>query len=128
MPGREVRIGTRAQITRVVEHQHTLAAVSERMPPVLSTPWMIAWMESACYFAQEPFCEDGETTVGTRIDVVHRAPCTVGAKVTARAELESVQGRFYIYRVEAALEDGRKIGWGHVHRAVVRASDFMGKT
>ncbi len=126
---KEVPIGTRAQVTHTVEHQHTLAAFGDQMPPVLSTPHMIGWMESACYFAQRPFCEQGETTVGTRIDVVHRSPCTIGAKVTASAELERMEkdGRFYVYKVEAATESGLKIGWGHVYRAVVEMPKFMRK-
>jgi fluoroacetyl-CoA thioesterase len=125
---REVPVGARAEITRTVEHQHTLTAVSSEMPPVLSTPWMIGWMETAYYFAQKPYCDEGETTVGVRIDVVHRAPCTTGAKVIAEAVFESMQGRFYVYRVEARLENGHKLGWGHVHRAVVNVSKFMQKT
>lgn len=124
---KEVPIGTRGEITRTVERRHTLAAFSDEMPPVLSTPRMIGWMEAACYFAQRPFCQPGETTVGTRIDVVHRAPCTVGAKVTSSAELERMEGRFYVYKVEAALESGLKIGWGQVYRAVVDVSRFMQK-
>lgn len=127
---KEVPIGTRAQVTHTVEHQHTLAAFGEEMPPVLSTPHMIGWMESACYLAQRPFCGPGETTVGTRIDTIHRFPCTIGAKVTAAAELERVEkdGRFYVYKVEATTGDGLKIGWGHVYRAVVEISRLMQKT
>lgn len=124
---KEVPIGTRAEVIYTVEYQHTLAAFSDEMPPVLSTPRMIGWMEAACYFAQKPFCEAGETTVGTRIDVVHRSPCTVGARVTACAELERIEGRFYIYKVEASLESGLKIGWGHVYRAVIEVAKFMQK-
>lgn len=125
---REMPIGTRAQSTWTVEHQNTLSAVSAEMPPVLSTPWMIGWMESACYFAQKPFCDEGETTVGTRIEVEHRVPCTIGARVIATAEFEGMQGRFYVFKVVAALENGMKIGWGHVHRAVVHVPSFMKKT
>lgn len=121
-------LGTRAEIAQTVEKTHTLQALNPELPPVLATPWMIGWMEAACYLAQKPFCEPGEVTVGTRIDVVHRAPCTVGARVTATAELESLQGRFYIYKVEASLDSGLKIGWGHVHRAVVHIPLFMAKT
>lgn len=123
----KIPIGARAQVAHTVEHQHTLAAFGAEMPPVLSTPHMIGWMESACYLAQKPFCDAGEQTVGTRIDVVHRTPCTLGARVTATAELERIEGRFYVYNVEAVLEDGQKIGWGHVHRAVINVHKFMQK-
>ena len=124
---KDVPIGTRAEVTHAVEHRHTLAALSPDLPAVLATPWMIGWMEYACYQAQQPFCEDGETTVGTAIHVDHRAPTTVGQKVIAEAVLERVDGRFFIYRVSARNEQ-QPIGSGIVHRAVVNVRRFMEKT
>jgi len=124
---KDVPIGTRAEVTHVVEHRHTLAALSSDLPAVLATPWMIGWMEYACYQAQKPFCEDGETTVGTAIHVDHRAPTRVGQKVIAEAVLERVDGRFFIYRVSARNEL-QPIGSGTVHRAVVNVRRFMEKT
>ena len=122
-----VPIGTRAEVTYTVEHKHTLAGYTPELPPVLSTPWMIAWMEQACYLAQKPFCDDGETTVGTAIHVDHRAPTTVGQTVTAEAVLDRIDGRFYIYRVSARNEQ-QPIGSGTVHRAVVQVGKFLQKT
>jgi fluoroacetyl-CoA thioesterase len=123
---KDVPIGSRAQLTHVVEHRHTLAAIDPKLPPVLATPWMIGWMEGACYLAQEPFCEDGETTVGTAIHVDHRAPTTIGETVIAEAVLERVEGRFFIYRV-SARNPQQPIGSGTVHRAVVNVKKFMEK-
>jgi predicted thioesterase len=87
---------------------------------------MIAWMEHACYQAQVPYCEDGETTVGTAIHVDHRAPTTIGETVIAEAVLERVEGRFFIYRVTARNQQ-QPIGSGTVHRAVVNVKTFMEK-
>src|SRR5438552_17054027 len=70
---KDVPIGTRAEVTQIVEHKHTLSALGAELPPVLATPCMIGWMEYACYQAQQPFCDDGETTVGTAVHVDHRA-------------------------------------------------------
>ena len=123
---RDVPLGTRAEVTQIVEHKHTLAAFDPSLPPVLSTPWMIAWMEYACYEAQRPFCEDGETTVGTAIHVDHRAPAGIGQKIVAEAVLEKVEGRFFIYRV-VARNGQQPIGSGTVHRAVVNVRKFMAK-
>jgi fluoroacetyl-CoA thioesterase len=121
-----VPLGTRAEVTQIVEHKHTLAAFDPSLPPVLSTPWMIAWMEYACYEAQKPFCDDGETTVGTAIHVDHRAPAGIGQKIVAEAVLEKVEGRFFIYRV-VARNGQQPIGSGTVHRAVVNVKKFMAK-
>ena len=124
---KDVPLGTRFEVTLMVEHKHTLAAHNPDLPPVLSTPWMIAWMEYACWEAQQPFCDDGETTVGTAIHVDHRAPATVGQVVTASAILEKIEGRFFIYRVSARRQEVA-IGSGTVHRTVVNVNKFMMKT
>jgi fluoroacetyl-CoA thioesterase len=123
----DVPIGARAGVTNRVEHRHTLAALDPELPPVLATPWMIGWMERACFEAQQPFCAEGETTVGTAIHVDHRAPTTVGDVVIAEAVLEKIEGRFYIYRVRAR-NSRQPIGSGTVHRAVVNIAKFMQKT
>ena len=121
-----VPIGTRAEVEVIVEHKHTLAAYNELLPPVFSTPHMIALMEHACFVAQQPFCDAGEITVGSAIHVEHRAPATIGQKIIANATLEAIDGRFYIYRV-TARNGQQQIGSGTVHRAVVHVESFLKK-
>lgn len=123
---KKIPIGTRAELQHVVEHKHTLAAHNPDLPAVLSTPQMIGWMELACWQAQQPYCDAGETTVGTAIHVDHRAPSFIGQTVRAEAVLERVEGRFHIFRV-TAWNNGQPIGSGTVHRAVVNVERFMRK-
>lgn len=118
--------GARAEVTHTVGHQHTLTAVKSELPAVLSTPWMIAWMEMACYLALQPFSEGDEITVGTAIHVSHRAPVTIGGVVTAEAVLERIEGRFHVMRVTARSASG-VIGEGTVDRAFVSVGKFMQK-
>jgi fluoroacetyl-CoA thioesterase len=121
-----VPIGTRGEVERRVELQHTLSAWKAELPPVLSTPFMIAWMESAGFEALLPYCEGDEVTVGTHINVNHRAPTGVGALVKCEAVLESVNGRFYTLRVSA--HNGKEvIGYGSIGRAFVSVSKFREK-
>ena len=101
-----VPIGARGEVEKRVEFQHTLTAWREELPPVLSTPNMIGWMESAGFHALLPFCEGDEVSLGTAINIVHRAPTGIGASVKVEAVLESLDGRFYSVRV--------KIGRAHV--------------
>jgi len=65
-----------------------------------------------------PFLDEGEISVGTAINIEHRAPTTVGARVTTEAVLESTEGRFYIFRV-TAHNGAAEIGRGTVTRAIV---------
>ena len=102
----------------------TLAAHDPRLPPVYSTPDMIRLMEIAAFQALQPFCDEGEITVGISINIEHRAASGFGVRVQAEAELESFDGRFYIVRVRA--HDGsQEIGRGTVGRAVVHVPSFV---
>ncbi|OTA41019.1 MAG: thioesterase, partial [Symbiobacterium thermophilum] len=85
---------------------------------------MIALMEEAAARAVAPFLAEGETTVGTRVDVEHLAATPPGMKVRATAVLERVDGRRLLFRVEAF--DGReRIGSGTHERVIVRTEKFL---
>jgi fluoroacetyl-CoA thioesterase len=110
--------GLRGEAEVTVGHEHTLSYHDPELPPIYSTPHMIGLMEWAAANAMKPYCDQGEISVGTAINIEHRAPTMVGQHVKAEAELESVNGRFYIFRVKA--HNGREeIGRGTVTRAFV---------
>jgi predicted thioesterase len=118
-----VPLGTRSEVERRVEFKHTLSAWRPELPPVLSTPHMIGWMEAAGFEALLPFCEGDEVSVGTAINIVHRAPTAVGASVKCEAVLESVNGRFLTFRAKA--HNGCDvIAYGTISRAIVSKSKF----
>src|SRR5437868_15462782 len=116
---KSVPLGARGEARERVEFKHTLSAHHELLPPVYSTPDMIRLMETAAFHALHPYCDDGEISVGTHINIEHRAAAGIGANVTAEASLESFDGRFYTLRV-SARDEQREIGRGTVGRAVVR--------
>jgi len=87
---------------------------------------MIRLMETAAFHALHPYCEGDEITVGTSINIEHRAASGVGARVKAEAVLESFDGRFYTLRV-TARDDVQEIGRGTVGRAVVSVGKFVEK-
>jgi predicted thioesterase len=73
-----------------------------------------------------PFCEGDEVSVGTAINVTHRAPAVVGMVVKTEAVLESNDRRFYTFRVSA--HNGHEvIGYGTVSRAIVSRGRFEEK-
>lgn len=123
---KNVPLGAKGEAEQVVTFEHTLTAHHPQLPAVYSTPDMIRLMETAAFHALHPFCEGDELTVGTSINVEHRAACGIGAKVRAQAMVESFDGRFYTVRV-TAQDDIREIGCGTVGRAVVSIGKFMEK-
>lgn len=119
-------IGVRGEVEQTVELKHTLAAHNPNLPPVYSTPDMIRLMEIAAFRALQPYCEGDEITVGTAINIEHRAASGIGARIRAEAVLESFDGKFYTVRV-SARDDTQEIGRGTVGRAVVSVGRFLEK-
>src|SRR5437764_12888022 len=105
---RAVPIGARGEASETVAFEHTLTAHQPELPPVYSTPDMIRLMETAAFHALHPYCEGDEITVGTSINIEHRAASVIGARINAEAVLESFDGRFYTLRV-AARDEAKEI-------------------
>src|SRR5256885_4107086 len=119
-----VPIGARATAEQTVEFKHTLTAHHSELPPVYSTPDMIRLMETAAFLALQPYCNPGEITVGTAINIEHRAANGVGAHILAEAVLESFDGRFYTLQV-TARDDVQEVGRGREEFAAVRSGRFL---
>jgi predicted thioesterase len=123
---RDIPIGSRGDAEETVAFEQTLTSHHPKLPPVYSTPDMIRLMETAAFRALQPYCEGDEITVGTSINIEHRAASGIGAHIKAEAALESFDGRFYILRV-TARDDTQEIGRGTVGRAVVSVGKFVKK-
>ena len=123
---KEFPVGARGEASETVEFKHTLTAHHPQLPPVYSTPDMIRLMETAAFRALQPYCEGDEITVGTSINIQHRAASGIGSQIMAEAVLESIDGRFYTLRV-TARDDTQEIGRGTVGRAVVSVGKFLEK-
>jgi predicted thioesterase len=121
-----IPLGARGEAEERVEFKHTLTAHNDGLPPVYSTPDMVRLMETAAFHALHPYCDEGELTVGTAINIEHRAATGVGARVKAEAVLESFDGRFYVLRVTAG-DDRQEIGRGTVSRAVINVRKILEK-
>ena len=128
---KSVPMGARGEAEEVVKFEHTLTAHHPQLPPVYSTPDMIRLMETAAFHALHPYCEGDEISVGTAINIEHRAASGIGARVRAEAVVGSFDGRFYTVLVSAtdvsAKDEAREIGRGTVGRAVVSVGKFMEK-
>jgi fluoroacetyl-CoA thioesterase len=115
---KQVPPGVRGQAQQTVAREHTLNHHDPKLPPIYSTPHMIGLMEWAAANALTPYCDEGEISVGTAINIEHRAPTGVGAVVKAEAVLESAGERFYVFRV-TAHNGVAEIGRGTVTRAFI---------
>jgi predicted thioesterase len=93
---------------------------------VLATPAMCALMENAAMMAVAPQLEEGQTTVGTALNIEHIKPTKVGDTVTATAVLTEINGRELKFNI-AARDEVSLIGEGTHTRFIVSREKFMAK-
>jgi fluoroacetyl-CoA thioesterase len=95
---------------------------------VLSTPALIGLMEKTSVELATPYLEDHEQTVGTHVDMRHRAPTRIGQTVVVTAELLECEGNKLRFSVTALNDEGVKIGEGSHRRAVINTNHFAQKS
>ena len=88
------------------------------LPPVYATPMMIRAMENAALNAVRDYLDEGESAVGTLVNVRHLAATPAGHRVTAEAEVTKVDGRRIEFKV-SARDEMEEIGNGTHERMVV---------
>ena len=116
-----------ATVKETVNETNTALSVGSGSLKVYATPAMLALMEKAACQAIADVLGEGETTVGTLLNVKHLSATPVGMEVTATAELLERDGRRYVFKVTASDECG-VIGEGEHERFAVLAEKFIDKT
>ncbi len=96
-----VKIGTVGEERFVVSEQHSIDFAYDGMPQILSSPWLIWFLEHAARNAVLPHLEPGESTVGVVINVEHFAATPVGEEVVCRARVIYVDGPLISFQFEA---------------------------
>ncbi len=109
-----------------VNESNTAEALGSGSLAVLATPSMIALMEKTARLSVDPFLEEGQSTVGTLVNVKHLSATPVGMKVTCSTELVDIDRRRLVFHVECSDEKGI-IGEGEHERFIIDAEKFMSK-
>ncbi len=117
------KIGTTGEHRFTVTQEHAITFATDGMPPVLSTPNLIALMERTAREAIAPFLELDERSVGVEVELRHLAPTPLGGQVTVVTRVIGASGRYVDFQVEA--RDAQELIARGVHkRAVIRTSAF----
>jgi len=121
-----MQIGETFTVKTIVDESNTAAAVASGAAQVFSTPMMIAMMETAAFSLVAQYLEEGQTTVGTRIEVSHLSATPLGMQVEATAKLEKIDGKLLTFSMTAKDAAG-PIGEGLQVRAIVNEEKFMAR-
>jgi predicted thioesterase len=120
---RSPRVGETGELSFVVTEQHAIDFADNQMPAVLSTPWLIWFLEHAAREAMLPLLDEGESTVGVHVDVEHLAPTPLGMQVTCTARVINADGSLITMQFEAHDQQER-IARGIHKLRVIRCDRF----
>ena len=122
-----LEVGVRGRADDIVTENNTAAAAGSGGLQVFGTPYMVALMEKAAWASIAPHLAEGESTVGTKVNISHLSATPVGMKVWAESEITLVDGK----RIElniAAYDEKGLIGEGTHERFIVTDERFLAKT
>ena len=116
-------VGLTAERTWTVEANDLARSHGSGDVDVLATPALVAFCEETARKAVEPHLAEGDTTVGTRLEIDHLAPTPSGLRVTVKSRLISVDGRRLRFEIEA-LDEHEPIARAVHERVIVDAVRF----
>lgn len=119
--------GVRGRADDIVTENNTAAAAGSGGLQVFGTPYMVALMEKAAWASIAPHLAEGESTVGTKVNISHLSATPVGMKVWAESEITLVDGKRIELKVAAYDEKGL-IGEGTHERFIITDERFLAKT
>ncbi len=121
-----LEVGIKHTKSEMVEEKNTAGALGSGLLPVYATPAMILLLEATCAEAVAPLLDEGNTTVGTKLDIEHVAATPIGMEVTCNCELSEIDRRRLVFKVEITDKAG-VIGRGTHERFIVASEKFMEK-
>ena len=122
----EITVGMKGEVSTFVEREDTAAEVGSGDLLVYATPCMTALMEGAACEAIADALKEGQTTVGTELNIRHTSATPVGLEVRAEAVVTAVEGKVITFEVKAYDETG-EIGKGIHKRVIVPTQKFLEK-
>lgn len=118
---------TETTLQFTVTEADTAQAVGSGSLPVLATPRLLAWCEAATCAVVDADLGEGETSVGTRVQLEHTAASAVGQDVEVSASVSHRDGRLVRFTVGARNVGGKLIGSGEITRVIVDAERFLSR-
>ena len=112
------------EFSTTVTPEMAASAYGNEHVQVLATPRVVWLREGAAVAAVRDALRPDEATVGTCVDITHRAATPIGMRVTARARLERIDGRRLTFAVEAH-DELEQVAAGTHERFVVDLPRFL---
>ena len=119
-----MEVGIKGKKERIVPYEQTAEYISSGLLPVFATPCMIQFMEETARISVESYLAEGQSTVGTSVNVKHLASTFVGCKVTCESELIEIDRRRLVFSVRV-FDEKELLGEGTHERFIIENETFM---
>ena len=118
--------GARYSFIVQTQYRDTAEAFGNPGVPVVGTPALIGFLETAAERCLQPFYEAKEGSLGTSIDIAHLAPAPENSTIEASAEVVALEGRKIRFAVQARQGESLLMKGFH-ERMVVDLERFLAK-
>ena len=122
-----IEAGIKGKEELIVCDENSALAMGSGTLKVFATPSMAALMELTAWKSVAPYLEEGQCTVGTKLNLNHTASTPIGMKVFCESELVAVEGRKLVFKIIVKDECG-VIGDSEHERFIVEDVKFQIKT
>ncbi len=119
-------IGIKGSQIEIVTVEKAASALGSGGLNVYGTPAMIALMEGTALNSVQPFLEPGMTTVGTLVNIQHKAAVPIGSTVTCESELIEIDRKKLVFHV-SVFDENVEVGSGLHERFIVNIERFLSK-
>ena len=123
---KEIEIQASCTKETSVTHEMLASSVGSGSVDVYAPPMMIALMEKAATQLLVPYLDEGETSVGIRMDATHDAATPEGMMVSATAVVTGVDRRKVTFSI-TARDEKEVIGTATHERFIVAKEKFEAK-
>ena len=121
-----MELGIKGKRERVVPYEQTAEYISSGLLPVFATPCMIQFMEETARISVEEYLAEGQSTVGTSVNIKHLASTFVGCKVTCESELIEIDRRRLVFSVKV-YDEKELLGEGTHERFIIDNEKFLAR-
>jgi len=119
-----ISVGTAGEERIKVTEENTALKLGSGTLPILATPAMIMLIEKTASECLRPFLQEGESTVGTSLNVKHSAASPVGSDVFCKVDVIEVDRSRIVFNVKV-WDNGGEVGSGTHERFMVNNERFM---
>jgi predicted thioesterase len=116
--------GTACEGRIKVTKEITAASMGSGTLPVFATPAMILFIEKTASDCVKQFLQEGESTVGTLLEIKHSAPSVIGTEVFCKAEITKVDGPKIVFEIKV-WDSAGEVGSGRHERFLINNEKFM---